>query len=129
MRALDRLRQGVRDRSPIMLPCGLNSASSNCRLRILRCREGSKVTGLPHVLHVGIPTLVTRLQCSFLSAALAFKGQARDRHTGSVAGGDGSRLVRNPANAVRRPKIPSASSTVMASDAATLADLFTRSRQ
>jgi integrase len=38
------------------------------------------------------------------------------------------RLVRNPADAVKRPKIPSASSTVTAWDAATLGDFLTRSR-
>ena len=39
------------------------------------------------------------------------------------------RLMRNPADAVKRPKLPSASSTVMAWDAETLADFLTRSRQ
>lgn len=38
------------------------------------------------------------------------------------------RLVRNPADAVRRPKVPSASSTVKAWDAATLGDFLERSR-
>jgi integrase len=38
------------------------------------------------------------------------------------------RLVRNPADAVKRPKIPSASSTVTAWDAATLGDFLARSK-
>jgi len=38
------------------------------------------------------------------------------------------RLVRNPADAVKRPKVPSASSTVTAWDAPTLADFLTRSK-
>ena len=38
------------------------------------------------------------------------------------------RLLVNPADAVKRPKIPNASSTVMAWDAATLADFLTRSK-
>ena len=38
------------------------------------------------------------------------------------------RLVRNPADAVKRPKVPSASSTVMAWDALTLGQFLSRSR-
>ncbi|MEK7424558.1 MAG: site-specific integrase [Actinomycetota bacterium] len=38
------------------------------------------------------------------------------------------RLVRNPADAVKRPKVPHASSTVTAWDAATLADFLSRSK-
>lgn len=38
------------------------------------------------------------------------------------------RLARNPADAVKRPKVPSASSTVVAWDAATLGDFLARSQ-
>ena len=39
------------------------------------------------------------------------------------------RLMRNPTDAVKRPKLPNASSTVIACDAETLTDFLTRSHQ